>query len=168
LRASHLQHQHHCKTRNGAPTALRVSSIPALSIFQVPALLYRVDDDHCYRVSTLLSKRARDQSHSMHIRYIHMLYTHAAFTSDHACIQPSHQHTSHTSPISPQPAVACLLQPARAILSTMIMRHPQVRVSTKHHADALAQAQMTKPVVPTSSQKAKHSHSRQAGFARKK
>lgn len=37
LRASHLQHQHHRnleKTRNGAPAALRVSSMPAISIRQ--------------------------------------------------------------------------------------------------------------------------------------
>lgn len=131
-----------CKTRNGAPAALRVSSMPALSIQQpycavLMMMIVIIDTTEQASTRSIISALS-----PMHTRYIHatrcMLYTPPIPPTTHAYIQPFHQHPSHTSPIFPQAAAACpATQPARAILSTPIMRHPphvRVHVST-HHAE---------------------------------
>lgn len=103
LRASHLQHQHHRnleKTRNGAPAALRVSSMPAISIRQPYCAVLMVMMMMMFEtINTTAQASTRSSVHPlsprMHTRYIRMLYSTTRHTSKHATHAYRHPNQHH-------------------------------------------------------------------------
>jgi hypothetical protein len=157
-----------CKTRNGAPAALRVSSMPALSIQQpyctvLMMMIITIDTTQQASTRSIISALS-----PMHTRYIHVCCTRRQY------LRPR-MHTYNHSTVPPTPlahlAYFPATQSARAILSTPIMRHPphvRVHVSTHpaethKHTSTDDEALHALPIPTSSSQKnAKHFHSRQA------
>lgn len=116
LRASHLQHQHHRnleKTRNGAPAALRVSSVPAIisirqpycAVLMMMVMISTIDatnikpSEHATISALTLSMHA----HSLHPHAVqhHLPWIPPTMPRTHTAIP-----TNTTSPNCPQPA-AC-------------------------------------------------------------
>lgn len=166
MRALRTSLQHHRKTRNGAPAALRVSSMPALSIRQpcCTVLMTRI-------ITVDTNKQASTRSNSalsLHAQSLHThMYAVQRSPTTHTAQAPSHHHHHHISPIFPYAAACtCTRNPIHNDYATTHLHHLHVPTSCRRTRTSTDdEASPDSRLLPPSPKKAKHFHSRPAAGA---